>query len=104
MEDIEIMEANCEQNKYNAYQEDYEICRKKSDAITLLSDRVSILRGITFAVAGLLLTYLVSAEKFSLTYTCLWDRICFSYADFLSQQTGRRTGAPERVSGCFKRI
>lgn len=42
-------------DKYILYQKQYEDCQKKSDKLTLASDRISLLWGILFAIAGLLL-------------------------------------------------
>lgn len=51
----ENLMKNDKQSKYFMYKEYYESCRKKLDKLTLASDKISLLRGITFAIAGLLL-------------------------------------------------
>lgn len=42
------------QKQKQQYEEAYEACRKKCEQLTVLSDKISLLRSITFAIAGLL--------------------------------------------------
>ena len=44
-------------NKHIIYEKHYESCKIKLSELTLKSDKVSFLRGITFAIAGLLLFF-----------------------------------------------
>ena len=43
------------QNNYHMFKKYYESCQEESDKLTHASDKVSLLRGIIFATAGLLL-------------------------------------------------
>lgn len=55
MKNTRITDDNHKQNNYAMYKKYYEACQEKSDKLTLASGKVSLLRGITFAAAGLLL-------------------------------------------------
>jgi len=57
MENVENVEEDLKQNTYIMYEKRYESCQKKLDKLALVSDRVSLLRGITFVIAGLLLLF-----------------------------------------------
>ena len=63
MKSTQTMDENHEQTDYNMYEKYYESCRKKSDKLTLASDKVSLLRGITFVMAGLLLFIGIQQKK-----------------------------------------
>lgn len=54
MENVENVEEDLKQNTYIMYEKRYEFCQKKIDKLTLVSDRVSLLRGIAFVIATLL--------------------------------------------------
>ena len=54
MENVENAEEDLKQNTYIMYENRYEFCQKKIDKLTLVSDRVSLLRGIAFVIATLL--------------------------------------------------
>ncbi len=54
MENVENAEEDLKQNTYIMYEKRYEFCQKKIDKLTLVSDRVSLLRGIAFVIATLL--------------------------------------------------
>ena len=55
MNNVELIDENHKQSKYIMYKKYYESCQKKLDKLTLASDKVSLLRGVTFAIAGLFL-------------------------------------------------
>lgn len=55
MNNTGITDDNHEQNNYAMYKKYYEACQEKSDKLTLVSGKVSLLRGFTFAAAGLFL-------------------------------------------------
>lgn len=55
MKKAENINKNQKQNKYMIYEEHYETCQKKLDKLLMISDKISLLRGVIFALAGLLL-------------------------------------------------
>lgn len=55
MKNAEILDENRKHEKYILYEKSYESCQKKIDKLTLISDRISLLRIITFVIACLLL-------------------------------------------------
>ncbi len=55
MKSTELIDENQKQSKYIIYKKYYDSCQGKLDKSTLESDKVSLLRGIIFAIAGLLL-------------------------------------------------
>ncbi len=55
MINTEMVDGNEKQNNEAMYGKYYESCQEKSDRLTLTSDRVSLLRGVTFIIAGLFL-------------------------------------------------
>ena len=50
MENVENVEEDLKQNTYIMYKKRYESCQKKLDKLAQVSDRVSLLRGITFVI------------------------------------------------------
>lgn len=55
MKNTEFINENHPKNEYLSYKKQYDACQEKSDKLTLTSDKVSLLRGILFAAAGLIL-------------------------------------------------
>ena len=94
MENVENVEEDLIQNTYVMYEKRYESCQKKLDKLALVSDRVSLLRGITFVIAGLLLLVGYQQKNPALFVACL------SPVGDLSWQAGRGTGMPERFAVC----
>ena len=58
-------------NKHIIYEKHYESCKIKLSELTLKSDKVSFLRGITFAIAGLLLFFGYQQKKPALLIAAL---------------------------------
>lgn len=55
MKNAKIIDEDYKQNEHIIYEKHYESCKIKLSELTLKSDKISLLRGITFAIAGLLL-------------------------------------------------
>lgn len=78
MNNVELIAENHKQSKYIMYKKHYESCQKKLDKLTLASDKVSLLRGVTFAIAGLFLfisyyqkNFILLVPAFGLGFTFL---------------------------------
>lgn len=80
MNDAKTMDNNIEPNESAFYEKQLEMCRNRSEKLTMTSNKLSLLRGVAFAVTGLFLflgyqrqnpAFFVSAAFFGIAFILL---------------------------------